>query len=139
MGTRSAIGIIDGSRCKAVYCHWDGYIEHNGIVLNQHYQDPAKVEQLIGLGSISSLGPEIGEKHDFDSHSSWYNTCLFYGRDRGDTDVDHIVVDSADELFKEFSWCEYFYIMKDGIWYVSSYGGPWERLDTAIVASKLEA
>jgi hypothetical protein len=36
MSTRSAIGIRYGTIIKAVYCHWDGYVEHNGAILQEH-------------------------------------------------------------------------------------------------------
>ena len=32
MATRSAIGVMHGYKCKAVYCHWDGYLDHNGRI-----------------------------------------------------------------------------------------------------------
>lgn len=61
MGTRSTIGVLntDGS-VTAVYCHWDGYPEHNGKILIDNYTTEEKVRELIGLGSISSLS-ECGE------------------------------------------------------------------------------
>ena len=33
MGTRSRIGVMHGDKVKSVYCHWDGYLEHNGQIL----------------------------------------------------------------------------------------------------------
>lgn len=61
MGTRSTIGVLntDGS-VSAVYCHWDGYPEHNGKILMENYTTEEKVRELIDLGSISSLS-ECGE------------------------------------------------------------------------------
>jgi hypothetical protein len=61
MGTRSTIGVLntDGS-VTAVYCHWDGYPEHNGKILMENYITEEKVRELIDLGSISSLS-ECGE------------------------------------------------------------------------------
>jgi hypothetical protein len=37
MGTRSRIGVMHGDNVKSVYCHWDGYLEHNGEILLKHY------------------------------------------------------------------------------------------------------
>lgn len=61
MSTRSTIGIRheDGSVTK-IYCHWDGYIEWNGAILQKYYNTAEKVEKLLALGNLSSLGPEIG-------------------------------------------------------------------------------
>ena len=65
MGTRSAIAVKHGNRIKAVYCHWDGYLEHNGVILNEFYNASPVANNLVALGDISSLGATIGEEHDF--------------------------------------------------------------------------
>lgn len=49
----------DGKSVRGIYCHWDGYINGVGYVLQNYYQDPEKVEKLIGLGDISSLGKHV--------------------------------------------------------------------------------
>jgi len=64
MGTHSRIGVMHGDKVKSIYCHWDGYLEHNGQVLEQYY-DSAKANQLVALGDMSTLRPQIGEKHAF--------------------------------------------------------------------------
>ena len=75
MSTRSRIGIeFENGTVASIYCHWDGYPDNNGVILLEHYQDVEKIKQLIELGDISSLAPEIGEKHDFnayDEHNDW--------------------------------------------------------------------
>jgi hypothetical protein len=83
MSTRSCIGIenADGS-VTTIYCHSDGYLECVGAMLSKHYSDPKKVKELIALGSISSLGEEIGTKHDFDAKVD--KECNVYHRDRND-------------------------------------------------------
>ncbi len=91
MATRSNIAYKTAAgKIRSVYCHWDGYPEHNGEMLRRHYTDQAKVEALVGLGSISSLGEEIGEKHPFDKNyeqpelALTDNWTLAYHRDRGE-------------------------------------------------------
>ncbi len=84
MSTRSRIAVKqeDGSY-TSIYCHFDGYPTGVGKILTTFYTDPAKVEQLIELGSLSSIGPEIGAQHPFDDDSGIYSTwCRAYGRDR---------------------------------------------------------
>ena len=56
MGTRSTIALefADGT-VEQVYCHWDGYLEHNGKILAEHYIDPFKVKELLALGGFSTL------------------------------------------------------------------------------------
>jgi len=139
MGTRSRIGVMHGDKCKSVYCHWDGYLSHNGAILQEHY-DSSKANNLVALGDLSSLGNQIGEAHpfskfgidkddpDFDKlvaltelaeDNGW---TTFYGRDRGEKDVDFKVSQSFDEFLELVDHCgaEYFYIMRDGIWYCGS-------------------
>lgn len=56
MGTRSRIGIeLRDHSVISVYCHWDGYPEHNGRILVQHYQNRTDVENLIDGGGMSTL------------------------------------------------------------------------------------
>ena len=46
MGTRSFVGVMVGDKCRAVYVHWDGYLEGVGAEL-QDYTTQAEVEELI--------------------------------------------------------------------------------------------
>ena len=104
MGTRSRIGVMHGDKLKSVYCHWDGYLSHNGRILQESY-DSAKANHLVALGYLSSLKAEIED-------------CTFYGRDRDETDVDFDVDQSFEEfLSKDYDY-EFCYIMNDGVWYV---------------------
>ena len=123
MGTRSRIGVMHGDVCKSVYCHWDGYLEHNGRILLEHY-DSVKANQLVALGDISSLDVNVaipeGVEHSFDKGAKGITT--FYGRDRGETGVDFEVDHSFEEFYKRADGCgaEYYYIMRDGVWYCGS-------------------
>ena len=61
MGTRSRIGIqLKDKSVLSVYCHWDGYPSFNGRVLNEFYNTPEKVANLINGGNISSLHTNVG-------------------------------------------------------------------------------
>jgi hypothetical protein len=86
MATRSTIAIQnqDGT-VTGIYCHFDGYLEYNGRILHDHYTTEEIVRELISLGDLSSLGTEIGTKHDFDNAPR--NECNAYGRDRGEKGV----------------------------------------------------
>lgn len=134
MATRSTIALeyADG-HVKAVYCHWDGYLSHNGQILHQHYQDRDKVKQLVELGQISSLAEDVGEKHDFDDRIEGWTT--FYGRDRGETDVSYQTFPSFKEYEANGVQEEYDYILRtNGIWYVRSYSGSYTPLADALAA-----
>ena len=137
MSTRSGIGInVDGT-IKAIYCHSDGYLEYNGAILNQYYRNSGKVTDLIAQGDMSSLGLEIGIQIDFDDRME-YDTindfarqCRFYQRDRGETGCDAQSFNSRHEFVEGYPDCEYFYVMEDGVWYVSN-GRAWRRLSEAM-------
>ena len=140
MVTRSTIGVLntDGS-VTAVYCHWDGYPEHNGKILMENYTTEEKVRELIGLGSISSLGSKIGEQHpfskfelkqeapDFDELMAMYakseseGWTTFYGRDRGESDVRANTYDNVEQFVSEFGE-EYNYLFINGTWFVNDHG-----------------
>lgn len=82
MATRSLIG----NYRSFIYCHWDGYPEHNGEILKKYYKDPKKVDELISLGDISSLAeninPDSTKPHNFEERQE--NVVVAYHRDRGE-------------------------------------------------------
>jgi hypothetical protein len=132
MGTRSRIAVMHGDKCKSVYCHWDGYLEHNGLILQEHY-DSAKANHLVALGDLSSLRQNIGEKHAFShfdltpAEREQYkldhgDSCTFYGRDRGEEGFDFAVDLTFAKFFERADGCcaEWYYIMQDGVWYVGN-------------------
>jgi hypothetical protein len=56
MSTRSTIAIeYAGNVIKKIYCHYDGYIRHNGRLLIEHYSDKEKARELVNGGDISSI------------------------------------------------------------------------------------
>lgn len=129
MGTRSRIAVMHGEIAKSIYCHWDGYLEHNGAILLEHY-DSSKANQLVALGDMSALRPEIGEKHAFSQFElegmdreefvrTTENMCTFYGRDRGEEGTEWKVAHTFAEFFEQVDNCggEWYYVMQDGAWY----------------------
>jgi hypothetical protein len=142
MGTRSLIGVMHGDNCKYVYCHWDGYLDHNGRILQEHY-DSARANHLVALGDISSLRKNVvipdGVEHTFDNPAD--DITVFYGRDRGETGVDFRSVNSFELFLKRVgdTCAEYYYIMKDGVWYCGAVYGPLKyKLVPLIEAIKME-
>jgi hypothetical protein len=135
---------------KSIYCHWDGYLQHNGSLLEKHYSNSPKVNNLIALGDLSSLRPEIGEKHEFsrldttlpeEEYERLYgDMCTYYTRDRGeDAPYKHFSNVKEAVAYYDGSWCEYFYLFKyddtleSGKWYYRTReNGRWKRLATAL-------
>jgi hypothetical protein len=145
MATRSTIALefADGT-VQQVYSHWDGYVEHNGAILFEHYSDPFKLRDLIDLGDISSLGPNIGSQHPFSPHESAdakaaYDAAekegatTFYGRDRGETGIEARKFANFEDYKANHQYEEFEYILRtDGKWYVSSYQRPYVLLSEAL-------
>jgi hypothetical protein len=111
---------MHGNKAKTVYCHSDGYLSYNGRILQEHYNS-SKANHLVALGDLSSLGRNIeapeNVEHSFNKPLD--GVCVFYGRDRGEDGTEFRVCQSDTELFDNYSDCEYFYIMQDGVWFVS--------------------
>ena len=158
MGTRSTIALefADGT-VQQVYCHWDGYLAHNGVILQEHYSDPFKLRDLIDMGDVSSLGTVIGSKRPFSKFEleqtdpdfaekvaliekaeaeGW---CLFYGRDRGETGIAAKKFKDFEDYVANHQYEEYEYILRtDGNWYVSKYSGPYALLKDAIAQENMK-
>ena len=149
MATRSTIALeyADGT-VQQVYCHWDGYLEHNGKILQEHYSNPFILRDLIDMGDISSLGTIVGTKHPFSPHEgatqkALYDAAMaagattFYGRDRGETGVEAKQFKDVADYYENVCGEEYDYILspRDGKaqWYVRSYSteGNWIPLEHA--------
>ena len=125
MSTRSTIAKLgkDGI-IKAVYCHFDGYLEHNGALLNKHYQDEDKVDGLLEQGDISSLGKDIGiavnfYEPTFIEEDDFAYQCKFYHRDRGED----LMFNEFDSETEYIDWaCDasngFIYLYAHGAWYV---------------------
>lgn len=119
MSTRSIIAAYnqDTKSYRSIYCHFDGYPEGVGATLAKHYKDQAKISLLMDLGDLSSLGEEIGEKHDFNDLDD-HGWCRAYGRDRGEKGVKGRTHYSFYSLSKEIDnyGCDYLYVWRDETW-----------------------
>jgi hypothetical protein len=131
MGTRSVIGKLEADgEITAIYCHWDGYAEGVGHMLMKHYRDVVKIDALMALGDLSSLGTELGEKHPFSRHDAhisnevydelYGNMCVAYGRDRGESEVGSKIYadvdDYAENALRDLGG-EFLYLYEDGFWH----------------------
>ena len=106
MSTRSAIAIQEtkDGPVQHIYCHFDGYLKHNGKILNEHYRDPAKVKELLALGDMSVLDETIEKS-------------TFYCRDRKERL--HINKPMALKELADDDTYDYRYLLKE-------HGGEWK-------------
>ena len=107
MGTRSRVAVMHGDVCKSVYCHYDGYLDYTGRILQAHY-DSTAANALIARGDNS------GVKETLEGMN-------FYS-DRGEEDVSWQVAHTFEEFLEQVNNCcgEYYYVMKDGVWYAGA-------------------
>jgi hypothetical protein len=132
MGTRSTIAIENSNgTVTGIYCHWDGYLNHNGRILQDYYTTEAAVRELIALGDLSSLGETVGTKHDFNNAPR--SECNAYGRDRGETGIEAKTFDSHADLVEQIGQ-EYDYLFTNGAWTVFG-----ESLAKEIAAEEIRA
>lgn len=142
MATRSTIAVeMPSGIVQSVYCHWDGYLDHNGRILLEHYSDLNTAADLINGGQISSLRKTIGVKHSFDTREPEFaDMTTYYGRDRGETDVSYNTYSSFEDYQKRHQGEEYDYILRaDGNWYVTYYDTPLTLLADAIAAEMIDS
>lgn len=101
---------------KSIYCHNDGDLEHNGVLLYYHYSDSIKVELLTSLGDISLLEenvfPDTTKEHTFDNKQDFVTVA--YHRDRGEQ-LRFEVYNSKEKLLDDFSKSDsnYLYLFED--------------------------
>ena len=121
MSTNSRIGYIENGKTKSIYCHWDGYINHNGVILGTFYKTLEEVKELVELGDLSVLGKRIGEKVDFNKMSidpiyreKYDGQCVAYHRDR----EEDLCISTMSIVELEHDQ-EFNYLFNNGQWYVS--------------------
>ena len=104
MGTRSNIAYQkENGEVVAMYCHYDGYPEYNGRILQQHYSTEEKARALVDNGYQSGLKPTILEMNEERVHQ---HPPTIYRSMYG------FLVDVNFDI-------EWIYLFKSGLWYVA--------------------
>jgi hypothetical protein len=122
MATRSTIAVqhADGT-ISQIYCHWDGYLSHNGKLLFLHYPTLERVEQLVSHGDISSLAENIDPFDDQPAHTfdqSQKGVTVYYGRDRGEENCEPVLFDDYSSFIDNRNRESYDYYFTNGKWYL---------------------
>lgn len=122
MATRSTITArLSDGRFATIYCHFDGYPEHNGRILFRHYHTQESIDKLIDLGDLSQLAEstDCPEDHSFGSPEDGF--CVAYGRDRGESDTQANYAATADQALSENKYGpqEFDYLWDGQHWHVN--------------------
>ena len=135
MSTRSNIGIIESDGTVTfVYCHFDGYPEHNGALLLAHHNSEAAARLLVSFGEMSVLGERVNPIGPHSYEKPEEGTCIYYERDRGEKGCGVAQTASTrDGAYQQ----EYCYLWdpkankKAGAWIWTGHGTAWKRLTPA--------
>jgi len=113
MGTRSRVAVMHGDVCKSVYCHYDGYLDYAGRILLAHY-DSTLANQLVARGDNSGVKETLEAMNFYEDREAEGEDVSEFLRSTP-WDVAH----SFDEFLEQVYDCggEYYYVMKDGVWY----------------------
>ncbi len=116
MGTRSRVGVMHGTVCKSVYCHYDGYLEYTGEILNKHYNS-VKANELVARGDNSGVKETIDEMNFYEDREAKGEDVQEF-LDSTPWQVAH----TFEEFLEQVEGCcgEYYYVMKDGEWYAGA-------------------
>ena len=115
MSTRSTVGAVQRNGfIKAIYVHFDGYPSGVGHKLKMFYNTAEKVEELLNLGDLSILDDLIGEKQIPGKRRP--GTCLAYGRDYDEVDVEAKFFPSISLWLPYYSDAQYAYLFNGGVW-----------------------
>ena len=116
MGTRSRVAVMHGDVCKSVYCHYDGYLEHTGKILDE-YWGSVEANQLIARGDNSGIDKSIHQMNFYEDREA-----------QGEEVTEFVnstpwqVAHSFEEFLEQVRGCggEYYYVMRDGVWYAGA-------------------
>jgi len=130
MATRSRIGLkLEDGTIKHSYCHFDGYPHGVGHTLVKHYSDIEKVKELLSFGDMSFLAPKVTPDGIHNFNTPEQDVTVFYGRDRGESDVDSVITSMDEYHSVKYSSCiDYKYVFSGGHWFVHDnyYNTGWE-------------
>ena len=120
MATNAFIGIVnlDGT-VSSIYLHFDGYDEHAGAILRQHYADRELAKELIALGDLSILAPSLDCPVGHSFYTPQRGHCVAYHRDRGEPWFDVKTINcSFDEWVSDLRESrDYFYTFFRNKWH----------------------
>jgi hypothetical protein len=104
---------MHGDVCKSVYCHYDGYLDYTGRILLEHY-DSTKANMLIARGDNSGVKETLEEMNFYEEREEHAEDVLDLIRS-----TPWQIAHTFEEFLEQVENCygEYYYVMRDGVWY----------------------
>jgi hypothetical protein len=109
MSTRSLIGFVQPSgRVVATYCHYDGYPDGVGAMLDTNYNDAKSAKAVASVGYLSSLEADLALSIKIAANKQKPYRLA-----------------SAEDFVKKGTemWTEWGYLWQDGKWFGVKFGG----------------
>lgn len=122
MSTRAGIGIqLEDGTIKAIYLHNDGYVSHAGAILAGYYNTDERIETLLNLGDLSSIGEFLEPDKKFPHTFFNRQACVVYAyhRDRRDDLRPARIYKNKEDYQttgKSDFWADYLYLFANGEW-----------------------
>ena len=121
MATRSVIAYehLDTGNIYAVYCNYDGYLEHTGVVLHTLYNQAGKVKQLILHSDMQTIFTKNTPSITIPDRPIT-GVPDYYAKDKETYLAPHILDDVHALLqFADEVGAKYVYLYQDNDWFVS--------------------
>lgn len=116
MGTRALIGKLQDGKVRFIYNQSDGYVEHLGEILVNHYNDSSRVDSLLELGDITRLDSSLEKtKADYVRLYTSYDKKTGERIDRAETAREYGIIDFIADIV---DGNEYFYLWDNKTWWV---------------------
>lgn len=108
MSTNSQIIVErEDGQWAVIYCHFDGYIAHNGRILATHYNTQELAEAVVSFGDISFLDVTL-------------DTSVSFYRDRDET-VEIKLMPTLEDALPLRVFTQYIYVwQRHDQWYIRS-------------------
>ena len=121
MSTRCTLAVQDApDKFRAISCHYDGYPTGVGVRLLKYYNTPERVERLISLGDLKSIGANICKEETTYAPGESQSVCEPF--EYRDAPPYYREYGSLDTFFDHGSPAcvlnDYIYLYRDGGWYV---------------------
>ena len=102
MATRSTIAIqMPDGKIRAVYIHWDGHVETNGVILAKNYKKASEALALMYKGSMSELHEKI---EDCIYHVDQGNYSISYNYENLNDYLDNHPGEEFNYIFTGRTW-----------------------------------
>lgn len=112
-----------------IYCHYDGYVDWNGIRILKYYNTQLNAEALVEPGDMKGLGPrpDYVAGHTYEEPVEGH--CVYFGREDKRTGKEYKLYPTLDEAL-EAAHCRFTYLWLSDheSWYVAC-----EREDDAFL------